>query len=30
MASVTFQFLKRLATKNANGERVVNEDSRQQ
>jgi uncharacterized protein (TIGR00369 family) len=30
MATGTFQFLKRLATKNANGERVVNEDSRQQ
>ena len=29
MATGTFQFLKRLATKNANGERVVNEDSRQ-
>jgi uncharacterized protein (TIGR00369 family) len=28
MATGTFQFLKRLATKNANGERVVNEDSR--
>ena len=30
MATGTFQFLKRLATKNANGERVVNEDSLQQ
>jgi uncharacterized protein (TIGR00369 family) len=30
MATGTFQFLKRLATKDANGERVVNEDSRQQ
>jgi len=30
MATGTFQFLKRLATKNTNGERVVNEDSRQQ
>lgn len=30
MATGTFQFLKRLATKNANGERVVNEDSRHQ
>ena len=30
MATGTFQFLKRLATKNANGEQVVNEDSRQQ
>jgi uncharacterized protein (TIGR00369 family) len=30
MATGTFQFLKRLATKNANGERVVNEDLRQQ
>ena len=30
MATGTFQFLKRLAIKNANGERVVNEDSRQQ
>jgi uncharacterized protein (TIGR00369 family) len=29
MATGTFQFLKRLATKNANGERVVNEDLRQ-
>lgn len=29
MATGTFQFLKRLATKNANGERAVNEDSRQ-
>ena len=29
MATGTFQFLKRLATKDANGERVVNEDSRQ-
>ena len=28
MATGTFQFLKRRATKNANGERVVNEDSR--
>ncbi len=28
MATGTFQFLKRLATKDANGERVVNEDSR--
>jgi uncharacterized protein (TIGR00369 family) len=30
MATGTFQFLKRLATKNADGERVVNEDRRQQ
>jgi uncharacterized protein (TIGR00369 family) len=30
MATGTFQFLKRLATKDANGERVVNVDSRQQ
>ncbi|WP_114652985.1 PaaI family thioesterase [Polynucleobacter necessarius] len=30
MATGTFQFLKRLATKDANGERVINEDSRQQ
>jgi uncharacterized protein (TIGR00369 family) len=30
MATGTFQFLKRLATKNADGERVVNEDQRQQ
>lgn len=29
MATGTFQFLKRLATKDANGGRVVNEDSRQ-
>ena len=29
MATGTFQFLKRLATKDANGERVVNADSRQ-
>ena len=29
MATGTFQFLKRLATKDANGDRVVNEDSRQ-
>ena len=29
MATGTFQFLKRLATKDANGERVVNEDLRQ-
>jgi uncharacterized protein (TIGR00369 family) len=29
MATGTFQFLKRLATKDANGERVVNEDSHQ-
>lgn len=29
MATGTFQFLKRLATKNADGERVVNEDRRQ-
>ena len=29
MATGTFQFLKRLATKDANGERVVNEDARQ-
>lgn len=29
MATGTFQFMKRLATKNANGERAVNEDSRQ-
>jgi uncharacterized protein (TIGR00369 family) len=29
MATGTFQFLKRLATKDANGERVINEDSRQ-
>jgi acyl-coenzyme A thioesterase PaaI-like protein len=29
MATGTFQFLKRLATKNANGERVINEDLRQ-
>lgn len=29
MATGTFQFLKRLAAKDANGERVVNEDSRQ-
>ena len=28
MATGTFQFLKRLATKDANGERVVNADSR--
>ena len=28
MATGTFQFLKRLAAKDANGERVVNEDSR--
>jgi uncharacterized protein (TIGR00369 family) len=28
MATGTFQFMKRLATKNANGERAVNEDSR--
>lgn len=28
MATGTFQFLKRLATKDANGERVVNEDLR--
>ena len=30
MATGTFQFLKRLATKDANGERAINEDSRQQ
>ena len=30
MATGTFQFLKRLATKDVNGERVINEDSRQQ
>ena len=30
MATGTFQFLKRLATKSADGERVVNEDRRQQ
>lgn len=30
MATGTFQLLKRLATKDANGERVINEDSRQQ
>jgi uncharacterized protein (TIGR00369 family) len=30
MATGTFQFLKRLAAKNADGERVVNEDQRQQ
>ena len=30
MATGTFQYLKRLATKDANGERVVNVDSRQQ
>jgi uncharacterized protein (TIGR00369 family) len=29
MATGTFQFIKRLATKDANGERVINEDSRQ-
>ena len=29
MATGTFQFLKRLAAKDANGERVVNADSRQ-
>jgi len=29
MATGTFQFLKRLATKDANGERVVNQDARQ-
>jgi hypothetical protein len=29
MATGTFQFLKRLATKNAKGERVVNKDLRQ-
>jgi uncharacterized protein (TIGR00369 family) len=29
MATGTFQFMKRLATKNANGERAVNEDSLQ-
>lgn len=29
MATGTFQFIKRLAAKDANGERVVNEDSRQ-
>jgi uncharacterized protein (TIGR00369 family) len=29
MATGTFQFIKRLASKNANGERVVNADSRQ-
>jgi hypothetical protein len=28
MATGTFQFLKRLAAKDANGDRVVNEDSR--
>ena len=30
MSTGTFQFIKRLASKNANGERVINEDSRQQ
>lgn len=30
MATGTFQFLKRLATKDAHGDRVVNEDIRQQ
>jgi uncharacterized protein (TIGR00369 family) len=30
MATGTFQFLKRLATKSADGERIVNEDRRQQ
>ena len=30
MSTGTFQFIKRLAAKNANGERVINEDSRQQ
>lgn len=30
MATGTFQFLKRLATKNENGERVINEDLREQ
>ena len=30
MATGTFKYLKRLATKNADGERVVNEDLRQQ
>jgi uncharacterized protein (TIGR00369 family) len=30
MATGTFQYLKRLATKNENGERVINEDLRQQ
>jgi len=30
MATGTFQFIKRLATKNENGERVINDDLRQQ
>jgi len=30
MSTGTFQFIKRLASKNASGERVINEDSRQQ
>ena len=30
MATGTFQFIKRLATKNENGDRVVNDDLRQQ
>jgi uncharacterized protein (TIGR00369 family) len=30
MATGTFQFLKRLATKDAHGDRVVNEDTRKQ
>lgn len=30
MATGTFQFLKRLATKDANGDRIINEDARQQ
>ena len=30
MSTGTFQFIKRLASNNANGERVINEDSRQQ
>jgi len=30
MSTGTFQFIKRLASKNSNGERVINEDSRQQ
>ena len=30
MSTGTFQFIKRLASKNADGERVINEDSRQQ
>ena len=30
MATGTFQFIKRLATKNENGDRVINDDLRQQ